>query len=161
MIFVTVGTHHQSFARLVNSMDTIAHDTKEHVIMQRGLTKAVPQYAQSFEFQPREELLHRYEAARVIVTHAGIGSIIDALKAAKPLIVVPRLKKFGEHNTDHQLELARAVERRGWGRVVIEIEELAEACANPPAAYEGYAPAKEPLVAFVRGIVVEATQGTE
>jgi UDP-N-acetylglucosamine transferase subunit ALG13 len=159
MIFVTVGTHHQSFARLVDAMDAIAGDTKEHVVIQRGLTKAVPQFAQSFEFKPRDDLLHRYDGARVIVTHAGIGSIIDALKAGKPLIVVPRLKKFGEHNTDHQIELARAVERRGWGRVVIDIGALAEACANPPPAFEGYAPAKEALVAFVVGVVAQATDG--
>jgi len=127
MIFVTVGTHHDPFTRLVNAMDSIAGDSGERVIIQRGLTPYDAQSAETFDFRPREEIIKLCQEARVIVTHAGIGSIIEALNSGTPLIVVPRLKRHGEHNTDHQLDLARAVEKRNWGRVILDVEELAAA----------------------------------
>ena len=156
MIFVTLGTHHDPFRRLVEAMDRIAGDSGERIIVQRGLTCFDPRHAETFDFRPREDIIALCQEARVVVTHAGIGSLIDALKSATPLIVVPRLKRHGEHNTDHQLDLADAVERRKWGRVILDIEDLAAACADPPAAHTAYAPARDPLIAKLRACVEAA-----
>lgn len=141
---------HLDFARLIRTMDGIAAETGERIVIQTGLAATTPAHAEHFAFKPREDISTLIAEARVVVTHAGIGSVIDVLKAERPLIVVPRLKRFGEHNTDHQLDLAEAVERRGWGRMVLEVAELAALCAAPPAAHIGYAPAKQPLIAAVR-----------
>ena len=102
---------------------------------------------------PREEVEAIQREARVVVAHAGIGSVIDALKAGRSLVVVPRLRRFGEHNNDHQLDLARAVERRAWGRVVTDIDELEDACAHPPPAHTNYSPAKDELIRAVRATI--------
>lgn len=150
MIYATLGTMHLDFARLIRAMDAVASETGERVVMQTGLANTVPRYCENFAFRPREELDALIRDARVVVSHAGIGSVIDVLNAHRPLIVVPRLKRFGEHNNDHQLDLARAVERRGWGRMVLDIEDLSEACAHPPAAYPAYRPAREQLIRTVR-----------
>ncbi len=39
MIFVTVGTHHQGFDRLVQAADELAAELDEQVVIQRGVTK--------------------------------------------------------------------------------------------------------------------------
>lgn len=144
---------HLDFARLVRKMDAIAAGTGERVVVQAGLSRTVPQHCEHFAFRPRDEIVALVAEARVVVTHAGIGSVIDALKAGRPLVVVPRLRRFGEHNNDHQLDLARAVERRGWGRMVKEIDELDALCARVPTPYAGYAPARESLIASVRSSI--------
>jgi UDP-N-acetylglucosamine transferase subunit ALG13 len=87
------------------------------------------------------------------VCHAGIGTVSEVLTAKRPLIVVPRLKQYNEHMNDHQLDLARAVERRGWGRMILDVTDLQSACAAPPPAYSGYAPARAQLVDAVRTMV--------
>ena len=153
MIYVTVGTMFMDFPRLIHAMDRIAADTGEHVIVQTGMGRTKPVHCEHFDFKPREEVLAIQSTARVVVCHAGIGSVSDALYAGRPLVVVPRLKAFKEHLNDHQLDLARAVEARRWGKAVFDIAGLANACANPPSAHENYAPARAPLVAALRAFV--------
>lgn len=153
MIYVTVGTLFLDFARLIRKMDDIAAATGERVIVQRGLATTVPSHCEHFDFKPHEDVLELQRAARVIVCHAGIGSILDALEVRRPLILVPRLRRYNEHLTDHQLDVARAIERRGWGRMVLEMADLDDACAKPPPVPAVYAPAKHRLIQAVREMV--------
>ena len=153
MIYVTVGTMFLDFPRLINAMDAIARDTGEHVIVQTGMGRTLPQHCEHFAFKPREEVLDIQRGARVVVCHAGIGCVSDALRMQRALVVVPRRKRFNEHMNDHQLELARAVEARGWGRVIHDARDLPEACANPQAAHEDYTPASGPLIADIKAFV--------
>ncbi len=154
MIYVTLGTMFMDFSRLVRKMDAIAGRTGEPVVIQLGLSKTIPEHAQYFDFKAPEEVRAIQRDARVIICHAGIGAVRDALSAARPLIVVPRLKCFGEHMNDHQLDLAEAVARRGWGRMVVNIDDLEDACENPPPAPTQYRPAREGLIAAVRNMVM-------
>lgn len=153
MIYVTLGTLFLDFERLIRKMDAIAEKTGERVVLQRGLATTIPRHCEHFDFKPHDEVLTMQREARVVVTHAGIGCILDALETRRPLIVVPRLKKFNEHLTDHQLDVAEAVQRRGWGRMILDVEELEAACAEPPTVPEKYEPAKHRLVAAVREMV--------
>lgn len=140
---------------MIHAMDDYADERDEKVVIQTGMGATKPRHAEHFDFKPREEVLQYQSEARVIVCHAGIGSVIDALQCAKPIVVVPRLKRFSEHNNDHQLDLAEAVERRGWGRVIEDIAELSSACDEPPPAYENYRPAKDSLIDAVRSFINE------
>jgi len=150
MIYVTVGTMFMDFTRLINAMDTIAQSSDEEVIIQTGMDSTTPNHASHFDFKPREEVQAIQARARMIVCHAGIGSVKDALAAQRPFIVVPRLKRWREHMNDHQLELARAVESRGWGRMVLDIDELSELCATPPPMPSDYRSMSTPLVESIR-----------
>ena len=47
--------------------------------------------------------------ARIVVTHAGVGSILLALTNGKRPFVVPRLRAFGETVDDHQLESSSTI----------------------------------------------------
>lgn len=110
MIFVTVGSHYQGFDRLIKKMDEIAGRTDEKVIMQIGHTNYKPVNAEYFDFVDDFSKIEQLNwEARVVVSHAGAGSILTALKLGRPVIVVPRLKKYNEHMDDHQLEIAEAM----------------------------------------------------
>ena len=157
MIFVTVGTHYQGFERLVKKMDEIAGKIDDEVIMQIGYTKYEPKNAEWFRFLEREgDILELYKKADVIVAHAGAGTLLTALSFGKPVVVVPRLKKFGEHVDDQQLELAEALESMGEAIAVYDIKKLEDAIKK--AKSSKYEPVKRDkrlanfLKEYLRGI---------
>jgi UDP-N-acetylglucosamine transferase subunit ALG13 len=55
-----------------------------------------------------DEFQKLFEAAELIVTHAGMGNIISCLEAGKPLMMLPRRANLGEHRNDHQTDTAEA-----------------------------------------------------
>ena len=128
MIFVTVGGM-RAFERLVRAMDRIAGGLGERVVMQIGSTDYEPKNCDYFRFMPRGEIEELYANARVVVCHAGSGSILTALEHNKPLVLVPRLRQYGEVFDDHQLELARECQNRGTA-VVYDIDEIESALST-------------------------------
>lgn len=127
MIFVTVGTHGQDFTRLVKKADEIAGKLKEEVIIQKGVCKYETKNAVSFSYAPEREMADYYSKARVAVVHGGVGSIMSSLMNKKPTVVVPRLKKYNEHNDDHQLQITKELEKQGKITAVYDIDSLEEA----------------------------------
>jgi len=158
MIYGAVGTMFLDFPRLIHALDAIAYETGEDIVIQTGLGKTIPRYCRYFDFKSREEVLAIQREARVIVCHAGIGAVTDALECRRPFLAVPRLKRFKEHLTDHQVEIAEAVQRRGWGRAILDIADLPAACASPPDVPAAYHPARDRLIAAVREFVKETFQ---
>ena len=67
------------------------------------------------------------EQADIVISHAGAGSIINALRNRKPLIIVPRLVEYGEHTNSHQRDLAKAMNERGKAIACMEMGGLEEA----------------------------------
>ena len=112
------------FDRLVKEMDEIAGRADEEVIMQIGETAYEPKNAKYFRFASKEEMDGLYDGARVVVCHAGVGSILTALEHGKPVIAIPRRKKYGECVDDHQLDIAREMEKEGRITVVCDVGEL-------------------------------------
>lgn len=127
MLFVTVGTHSQQFDRLLKEIDRIAEKRKDLVFFaQIGNSKYIPKNFFYKKFLSKEEYEKNFNAD-IIISHGGAGSIIHTLTLKKPLIVVPRLKRFNEHTNDHQLELAEFFERKKKCICVREIDELEKA----------------------------------
>lgn len=112
------------FDRLIKKMDDIAGTMSEEVIIQIGNTTYEPKNAKYFRFAPRDHVNKLYASARIIVCHSGVGSIITALEYCRSIIVVPRLKIYGEHIDDHQIEIAKELEMRGIVTVVYNTEDL-------------------------------------
>ena len=129
MIFVTVGTHTQGFERLIKAVDELAAfgRIKEKVIMQIGNTSYEPKNSEWFRFESFKKIQELNKCARVIITHAGAGCVITALHFNKPLIIVPRYKKFGEHVNDHQCDLAVALMQEKKAICVADISGLESA----------------------------------
>jgi UDP-N-acetylglucosamine transferase subunit ALG13 len=91
-----------------------------------------PLCAGAYDYLPFNRMVELIEQTDVVVSHAGVGSIICALRAGHVPIVFPRLKRFDETVDDHQAELAEALERRGNVIVVWNADELVEAIASIP-----------------------------
>lgn len=125
MILVTVGTHTEGFDRLVVAADLYAASVDETVTIQRGSSKYVPVAAKSFQWSTHLEMDRLMEEARVVISHAGAGTIIQAMKVGKPLMIAPRQAKYHEHRDDHQLQLARALAAQGRVLVLEEVSREA------------------------------------
>lgn len=130
MIFVTVGLHTQGFERLIKKIDEIARLIEEEVVTQIGYSAHEPKNTKWFRFVDNKDIASLYEKARVVVTHGGAGCILTALSYGKPLIVVPRLKKFHEHVDDHQVQLAQELEKQGLLTVVYDVNDLVNLVRN-------------------------------
>jgi len=88
MIFVTVGAQ-MPFDRLVKTVDQWACERgRDDVFAQIGMTDYRPSNIQWTDFLTAEEFKQRFEAANVIVAHAGTGSIITALQLGKPILIM-------------------------------------------------------------------------
>ena len=130
MIFVTVGTHEQSFNRLIRYIDKMKEKglIREEVIIQTGYSTYEPRYCRFSKLFPYSEMCRFVKEARIVITHGGPSSFIMPLQEGKIPIVVPRQKRYGEHVNNHQLEFCRAIEERSGNIIVVEeVRELKRA----------------------------------
>jgi UDP-N-acetylglucosamine transferase subunit ALG13 len=128
-IFVTVGTLSTGFDRLPKEIDMLIEKgvIREKVIAQIGSSKYTPKNYEWFRFTSKEVYWDTLKGSKIVITHGGIGSITNALKFSKRTIVVPRRKEFGEVASNHQLEIARELERQGKIIAVYDIQDLYKA----------------------------------
>ena len=103
MIFVTLGSQKFQFDRLLRAIDELK--TEEKIFAQTGFSDYIPENYEYKPFIDQAEYDRIMEEADIVITHGGTGAIIGAVKKGKKVIAVPRLKKFGEHVDDHQLQL--------------------------------------------------------
>lgn len=140
MIFVTVGTHHQPFQRLLDALQSLPQD---ELVVQFGYGTPPKGVALARGFMDFSEMLDHFRAADAVVTHAGVGSILCARREGHVPVVVPRSRRRGEHVDDHQAQLTRALEQRGVVIAAWETDRLAEAVKSagesspPPATARG------------------------
>lgn len=112
MIFVSYGTQPHNFNRLsqiVNDIDdtyTLRVQLGESQNTIKRPRTIVEKYTESFD-----ELV---KSCDILITHGGVGSIMSGLKIGKKVIVVPRLKDYGEHIDNHQLEVTNKLASGGY-----------------------------------------------
>lgn len=129
MILITLGTQDKSFKRLLDSIEKeIKKGTiKEEVIVQAGHTKFKSKNMKIFDFFKPEELDEYINNCNLLITHAGVGSILKALKKNKKIIVAARLKKYKEHTNDHQLQILNEFAKKNYIIPLYDLEKLEEA----------------------------------
>ena len=111
MIFVTIGTQ-ASFDRLIRAVDEIATKIDEPIIAQVNNNSFYqPKHIKTCRFLSPKEFSELVDEARLIVAHAGMGTIISALMKKKPIIVMPRMAKYKEHRNDHQLSTIKKMNK--------------------------------------------------
>lgn len=120
MIFVTVGTHEQQFNRLIKAVDDLVADgtIDEEVIVQKGFSDYEPKHCRAYKLIGYKDMQKYYDGARIIITHGGPASFMAALERGKTPIVMPRLKKYGEHVNDHQDEFCDRLEQE-YGTIIV------------------------------------------
>ena len=114
MIFVIIGTQDKPFVRLLNAIEKL--DTKEEIIVQAGHTKFenIKNNIRIFDFIDNSYFNELLDKADIIITHGGVGTIMQALNKNKKVIAVSRLSKFNEHQNDHQLEIVNNFTKLGY-----------------------------------------------
>jgi len=165
VIYVTVGTADKGidFVRLVREMDRIAGALAEDVLIQRGPVDHEPVHARHVRYVKFDEALRLIGEAKVVVGHCGAGTVINALRLGRPLIVVPRRAAHGELDTDdHQVQLAERLRGTPGVRVVDDIADLEAAVrefASGTVAAPRPSPEKARLTAAVREFLAGPPQG--
>jgi UDP-N-acetylglucosamine transferase subunit ALG13 len=157
MILLTVGTQ-LPFDRLVKTIDEMAPALGEDVCAQIGESTYAPRnIAWSRTIRP-EDFDTRFREARVVVAHAGIGTILTAQKHGKPIILFPRRSAFGEHRNDHQLATCAQMKGRVGVYVAEDEATLRDLLADPALApapavadHPGRSAISSRLAQFMRG----------
>ena len=107
MIFVTVGTD-LPFDRMVRVVDEWALESgRLDVFAQIGEGGWEPKHMRFANFLAPPEFAEHFAKARVIISHAGMGTILTALCHEKPILVMPKKASLGEHRNEHQTATAR------------------------------------------------------
>jgi UDP-N-acetylglucosamine--N-acetylmuramyl-(pentapeptide) pyrophosphoryl-undecaprenol N-acetylglucosamine transferase len=152
LIFVTVGTHHDPFQRLLDGLTKLDPD---ELVVQCGPGNPPAGVARAEAYLPFDEILALFREADKVITHAGVGSILCATREGHVPLVVPRRHDLGEHVDDHQSELTRALADRGGVVAVWEIDELPDLVAAAPSRQ---APESRPVPSLC-GPLNEALRG--
>lgn len=142
MIFVSIGTS-EPFDRLLAAVDAL--DTEEELVVQAGASRVRPARARCVDFLDFDETLSLMRQARVVVAHAGVGTLLTALRAGRLPLLVPRLPHHGEAVDDHQLVFATRVAELGLAVAVTELDRLPALVRDAT----GGAPAPAPAAALV------------
>ena len=128
MIFVTVGTHEQPFNRLIKEVDRLVAEgkIKEKVVIQTGFSTYIPKYCEWHKMMSFNEMQTAYQTARIIITHGGPSSFLEALQYGKVPIVVPRQVEFNEHINNHQVDFVNLIAKQMNNIIpVYQIDDLA------------------------------------
>lgn len=129
MIFVTIGTQ-APFDRLIKTIDDIAREINEPIIAQIFESQYKAHNIQTVDFLSPKEFNKLFEEARLVVSHAGMGTIITALLKHKPIIICPRFASLGEHRNDHQLHTVMKMNELRYTHVAYDKQQLKELLLN-------------------------------
>jgi UDP-N-acetylglucosamine transferase subunit ALG13 len=160
MIFVTVGNSHHGSLRLLEGIEALAASgllegiealaasglfAGEVVIAQSGNNPDFhPTNCENRPFLGMDEFNEVIAKARIVICHAGAGTISSVLRSGKTPVVVPRRLKYNEIIDDHQIELLEAFAARELVIPAYEIDDL-------PAAIHQAAEAAPPSIGFSQG----------
>jgi len=123
MILVTIGTQ-APFNRLIRAMEDMAKDIEEEIIVQAFDLDFEPKHLKILGNVPTDEFNSLVANSNIIISHAGMGNIISAMQYLKPIVILPRLSKFGEHRNDHQLATAKKMASLNYVTSVYSTDEL-------------------------------------
>ncbi len=125
MIFVILGTQDKEFTRLIKEIEKLKKNKiiSEEIVIQAGITKYQSNYMKIIDYLSMNEFEKYIKKSKFVITHGGVGSILDAIKHNKKVIAVPRLEKYGEHENNHQIQIVEKFAELGY---IIGIENLEE-----------------------------------
>lgn len=116
LILITLGTQDKPFDRLLDAVQKQIDNKKikDRVVVQTGHTKYESEDMELFDFISSDDFSKLMDEAKIIITHAGVGSILAGVNRKKPVIAAARLKEHGEHTNNHQLEILEQFSNDGY-----------------------------------------------
>lgn len=137
-IFVTVGSMFP-FDRLIRAADAwvgarAAAGEGVAVLAQTGAGAYAPRHMAHVARLERAEFEATVAGARLVVAHAGVGTVVTAARFGRPVVVLPRRRHLGEHNSDHQVETAAWLAEKPGVWIAVDEAGLGPAIAAALAA---------------------------
>lgn len=128
MIFIVLGTQKFQLNRLLKLLDGLVEKGQicDDVYAQIGNSTYIPKHYKYVRFLNKKDFEQKMEECEIVVSHSGVGTIISGLKHEKPVIVFPRLEKYGEHVDDHQLEIGESFSKNNLVFLCGENDDLLE-----------------------------------
>jgi UDP-N-acetylglucosamine transferase subunit ALG13 len=124
-VFVTVGTDHHPFDRLVEWADAWfaqSHGAADCFI-QSG-TSTPPRRMPGQDYLDYEVMREWMKSATAVVCHGGPATIMECRYSGVKPIVVPRRRSLGEHVNDHQVDFSRRMAESGQVSLAATSNEL-------------------------------------
>ena len=135
MIFVSLGTQDKLFNRIIDYILKLKEEIKElediEIVFQIGQTKLSEEEKNKieklnektknkeeknitvFNMLKPEDMKKYIINASIVITHAGVGTIMECIEHNKDIVVLPRKEENGEHVNNHQEEIAFEMEKNG------------------------------------------------
>jgi UDP-N-acetylglucosamine transferase subunit ALG13 len=116
------------FDRLIRALDQWSGEQRDvEIFAQIGETDFEPRHMTWTRFLAPFEFRQKFFDAELIVSHAGMGTILTALEFGTPVLAMPRRGALNETRNDHQVDTARALSRTGRISVAWDEHELVDA----------------------------------
>jgi UDP-N-acetylglucosamine transferase subunit ALG13 len=122
-VFVTVGTDHHPFDRLVSWVDGWSERSGVACFVQTGTSQLVAK-APGADYLPYPTMVDAMSEAVAVVCHGGPATIMLARQCGRVPLVVPRDPERGEHIDGHQIQFARWFAEKGQIVAVADLAEL-------------------------------------
>jgi UDP-N-acetylglucosamine transferase subunit ALG13 len=124
MIFITTGTQ-TPFDRLLRAADAWASSRKcEDVFAQIGRDAWKPRHIRHVELLDSGQYQRVVANCNLVVSHAGMGTILTAMLYGKRLLIMPKRAELGEHRNEHQSATAKRLGASGIVHVAWNEDEL-------------------------------------
>ena len=139
-LVAAVGTFIAGFDALVEAADRTCRELELAGFAQIGSSEVVPDVMSWQRFLPQERLVAAFARASVVVCHAGMGVVGEAMRAGVPIVLFPRKGATRRgHCANDQTEFARTIAARHGLQVCEDgqaLPQLVEAALAGPARRE-------------------------
>lgn len=156
-IFVPLGTQKFPFERIIRAINSLIEKNlykEDEILMQSMLFPITPQF-KHVNMIANKDFNCYMSKAEIIITHSGVNSIISAMSLNKPLIICPRLKKFGEHVDNHQDEIATLMQDKYDVIVCRDMKDLEDLIIKAPKhTYKPWSSNKEDLIHTIKKLII-------
>lgn len=126
--FVTVGNGTQPFQRLFHALAGITAQLPQPIVIQAGHNTVDLPGCIVFDFVDQEQFEQLIDDHELIISHAGVGSILTALeRGRKPVVIPRRCGVYAEIINDHQITLVTELADLGLVSPILATDRLPEA----------------------------------
>lgn len=158
MIFITLGSQKFQFNRLLIAIDRLIENKviTDKIFAQTGYSDYKPRNYEYKKFLDKNNFDKITNMSDIVITHGGTGAIIGAVKKGKKVIAIPRMKKYGEHVDDHQLQLVKQFKNLNLICECNNCEKLGEALLIVKnTQYESYQSNTQKIIDSIENFIEE------
>ena len=158
LIFVTLGTQDKGFPRLLKAIEKAIDKgyIKDEVIVQAGVTDFTSDKMKIYNLLSMDQFDYYVKTCDLLITHGGVGSILNGLNNNKKVIAAARLEKYDEHESDHQIQIIEAFVKLNYIMKLEDFDKLNETIDKcMKTNFNEYIPNNDNFVKLVEDMIEE------